>query len=206
MQFLLINLDHASEGPGATLRDLGDVLGLRESTSAVLRFHSWLEFETNWKLLGQCLADGEVTDEDTYGSWIATRGAGPGDGAYAAAWLFPNLVLMVAGRETCALVLQPTAMGRTLCRMSVYSEEASPRRPWAAHVLERAAAAKAKHADLARWYTAAAPSTRGKDMPLQEDAVGAWMQRELARRITCEIEMKPVQHDLTKDSHAVIPV
>lgn len=205
MQFILINLDPASEDPDASLRDLGGVLNLDATAPLPLRSHKWAEFDANWKLLGQNLTAGNVVDEDADGSWIATRSSRVDGSSCMRAWVFPNLVLCVERREVCAVVLQPTAMGRTLCRVSVFSEADVPQRSWMTDVCERAAAAVKQHADLTCWYTASAPSTHGNDMPLQDDAVGAWMQHTLIRRIRRELGERPVQREASGGIYAGNP-
>lgn len=195
MQFILINLDHASEDPDDSLHQLGEVLDFRTTAPLPLRSHRWAEFDANWKLVGQALAAGNVVDESANRSWIATRSLGVSGSSCMTAWLFPNLILSVEGREVCAVVLQPTAMERTLCRVSVFSEAEIPKSSWMTHVCERAATAVERHTDLTRWYTASAPSTHGNDMPLQDDAVGAWMQHTLIRRIQRELAERPLQRE-----------
>ena len=141
-----------------------------------------LEFNANWKLLGQHLAAGEPICEAEDGACLLARSSVGGQPAHVA-WLFPNLVLIAEGGETCAIVLQQTALGQTLCRYFVYGgfrEEASAF--WRGEIERRAAKASADHHETVRWGTNFRPETVGAALPLQSDRQGHWMQRMLARR------------------------
>ncbi|GLK66909.1 ring-hydroxylating oxygenase subunit alpha [Hansschlegelia plantiphila] len=181
---IFVNLDVAPTAPEpgfAALNKAGRFFGNHKPTRSAER---WLEFSANWKLLGQALAGGTPAGEEGEGNWIFAETT-LADGAPAVtAWLFPNLVLIATESETCAIVLQQTAIGRTLCRLCVYGEsDRLDDGRWTAEVETRAALAEAGHLDLARWATSFRPETIGAPRPLQSDVHGAWMQQALARRV-----------------------
>ena len=141
-----------------------------------------LEFNANWKLLGQHLSVGAPIREDEHGAWLLARSTIDGRGARVA-WAFPNLVLITAGNETCAIVLQQTALGQTLCRYFVYGEARQDASAvWGREIERRAEKAVADHHRTVRWGTNFRPETVGALLPLQSDRHGYWMQRMLARR------------------------
>ncbi|XSG83233.1 MAG: ring-hydroxylating oxygenase subunit alpha [Methyloligella sp. ZOD6] len=142
----------------------------------------WLEFDGNWKLLGQHLAAGDPECEDETGAWLLSSSSVEGQPAHAA-WLFPNLVLLRAHEETCAIVLQQTALGQTLCRYSVFGTAGeSSSAFWTKEIERRAVKACADHRETVRWGTNFRPETIGAPLPLQSDPQGLWMQRAVANR------------------------
>lgn len=142
----------------------------------------WLEFPANWKLLGQHLAGGDPIYEEERGGWLLARTFIDGQSA-SVAWLFPNLVLIGVRNETCAIVMQQTALGQTLCRVSVYGKAREGASAfWTAEIERRAAKASADHLEAVRWGTSFRPETIGATLPLQSDPQGHFMQRMLARR------------------------
>lgn len=191
---LFLSLDRDAEPPHGVLRDVSDALDLPAVPPKNCVFREWLEFDANWKLVGQTLTGGIMTDQSVEDGWVATRGVGPGGEAHATAWVFPTLVVTLAGNEACVILLQPTAIGRTICRVSVYSDGSEPRLPWATYIKSRAEIAVSKHNHLTRWYSAAAPETEGQPLPLQDDPTGAWMQRVLVQgicRLGKDDDLKP---------------
>lgn len=58
----------------------------------------WKEYPANWKHLAVALADRQAGDE-------------------SAAILSPNVIVRKFGKDICLIVLQPTALDRTLCRV-----------------------------------------------------------------------------------------
>lgn len=178
---ILVNLDLDPARNEAALRKLdnaGNIWGTKRNRSVAGK----LEFPANWKLLGQHLAAGEGISESDDGSWFLARGFVGGKAAHIA-WLFPNLVLMSMAESTCAIVLQQTAIGQTLCRYFVYgSAEGNLFDFWSREIERRAGNAAADHAATVRWGTDFRPETKGAALPLQDSPQGLWMQRMLARR------------------------
>ena len=100
----------------------------------------WATVNVNWKQAAAAFVDGEVVGQ--IGSRLLTARprlacASP---AEEMIWHLPNLVLLRAQEETCAVVLQPVATTRTLCRITLFGEQ--PRSddatlPWLAHLERR---------------------------------------------------------------------
>jgi hypothetical protein len=181
---IFVNLDVSPAWHEASLRALNAAGAFFGNHKPARSAEIWSEFSANWKLLGQHLASGEPIAEDGEAGWILAETTLSDRTAARTAWLFPNLALIATERETCAIVLQQTAIGRTLCRISVYGEapEAAAER-WRAEIDKRAAAAAAEHSELARWATSFRPETIGAPPPAQTSAHGLWMQRTFALRV-----------------------
>ncbi|MGF6780267.1 hypothetical protein [Paraburkholderia sp. GAS334] len=108
------------------------------------RGNEWIELSGNWKHVGQRIAAGAKL--------VGARDGGAtfesGDDPVRATWCFPNLIVLSAGKSTCVIVLQPVALQRTVCRVSVYGSQSLAR--WQ-DLLERRCAAIDIPADSARW-------------------------------------------------------
>lgn len=178
---IFVNLDLKPVPNGAALAELNRA-GHFFKDSARRSAAGKLEFPANWKLLGQHLAAGEPISESGDGSWFLARSSVDGKPANVA-WLFPNLVLIRLGQVTCAIVLQHTAIGQTLCRYFICGEtDESSSAFWSREIGRRAANASADHHATVRWGTNFRPETKGTALPLQASPQGLWMQRMLARR------------------------
>lgn len=137
------------------------------------------EYAANWKLAVQALAEGERVAQATESLHLTGRLA-TGEAASIAVH-FPNLVLIEARDETCAVMLQPTALGQTLLRIGLLGPEERARSDpdaswtmWLAEIAARMAPAVATQAALAR----AEP-----DEPRPANAAGLWLQRIIAARV-----------------------
>jgi hypothetical protein len=108
------------------------------------RGDEWIELAGNWKHVGQRIAAGAKLAGATDTCATFESGDDPG----RATWRFPNLIVLSAGESTCVIILQPVALQRTLCRVSVYGPQ-SPAQ-WR-NLLERRFAAIDIPADSARW-------------------------------------------------------
>ena len=145
-----------------------------------------VEHSANWKLLAQALVGDLMEAHCAHGHWVAGHSRGGGDGSLQAAWLFPNLVLLADGAETCAIILQPTAIGQTLCRVSIFGtaadgSDAGDR--WPRRIALAVRRAEADQDAAVRWGTVSRPETVGAALPLQNEVQGWWMQRVLARKM-----------------------
>ena len=183
---LLVNLDMFPAGPEAGLYALDHAARFFPPRRTVRSAERWLEFSANWKLVAQSLTAGVPVDEDEAGLWQLSESV-LDDGTVArTALVFPNLVLLSAGSETCVVVLQPTALGRTLCRIGVYGEAggAPPDlERWCGQIAPRAERAVADHANFSRWGASHRPETHGLAPPLQTVPQGLWLQRQVAARV-----------------------
>ena len=178
---VFVNLDNDPLPNTSAFSDLS-LAGRFFEDNLPLSATGWLEFSANWKILGQHLCAGEAIAEGESGAWFLAHTSVEGRDARVA-WLFPNLVLVRAEGETCAVVLQQTALGQTLCRYFVFGaarEGASEF--WQREIGRRAAEASADHEAMVRWGTNFRPETIGAALPVQSEPQGLWMQRMIARR------------------------
>lgn len=178
---IFVNLDASPAPLDGAVAGLGASAGFFGNHKALRGGDRWLEFAANWKLVGQHLVAGAVMAESEAANWMLADTRLADGSAATAAWLFPNLVLIVTEAETCVVILQPTAIGQTLCRVAVYGDGAGSADRWHGEVAGRAARAEADHVSVAR----RGPGFRPEDMarPLQLDPAGLWMQRTLADRV-----------------------
>lgn len=177
---LFVNLDPSTAVPARSWDELGS-FGFFDGEARTRRAGKWLEYDANWKLLGQHLTRGipiSASDDD---GWIVTENS-DGSPVVRAAWLFPNLVLMKAGDETCVIALQPTAVGRTMCRIGIYGPNPTSVEPWQVLIDRLAEGAVEAHRFISNWGTASQPESIGRELPYQADAVGLWMQEQIAKR------------------------
>lgn len=181
---LFVNLDVFPAGPEASLYALDHAAGFFTGALPARCGERWLEFAANWKLVAQSLCAGMPIDEDEAGLWQLSDIVFDDGGLARAALVFPNLVLMARGEERCVAVLQPVALGRTLCRITVYGDAGEESlADWCAQLSARAARAVADHANFARWGHPNRPDTVGLQPPLQTLPQGLWLQRQLAGRV-----------------------
>ena len=184
---IFVNLDTAPAELAASLSALDRSFPLFTDDGHARLATLWAEHKANWKLLAlELLGDVSPGSEEARSDscFVARANEFGGDGLKVA-WLFPNLVLLADAHETCAVVLQPTAIGQTLCRVSLYgsaggTEGAAAR--WRDRLASLARAAEANHEMVARWGTASLPETIGLELPLQTRPQGLWMQDLLSRK------------------------
>jgi hypothetical protein len=105
----------------------------------------WIEYDANWKHIAASLADGAI---ETAGPSHAL-----GDGETAL--LYPNVVVLSGSSVTAAIILQPTALARTLCRIRLFARKTSTLRDESAcdeilaTIATRAAVAESRQRDTA---------------------------------------------------------
>lgn len=181
---IFVNLNPASPWPADSLVTLPGQGGLTRSDQPSARSQEvWLEFSANWKIMASTLVAGALLASGQ--QWIATRSAmAAGSANLTAAWLFPNLVLLCDGPHTATIVLQPTALGQTLCRVSANGQEpAAALERWLAVVRTRAAEAEATHAAVTSLSIPTRPLAADVTLPEQTSVSGQWMQKMLAGRV-----------------------
>ncbi|WP_029356608.1 dioxygenase [Bosea sp. 117] len=181
---IFVNLDMFPAAPEASLAALDHAAGFFGEGHGACSDERWLEFAANWKLVAQSLTAGTPVDEDETGVWQLSEISLQGGATARAALVFPNLVLMAAAGETCAIILQPTALGQTLCRVRVHGNpDAEELERWCGEVRARAERAVADHANFSRWGASHRPETVGLAPPLQTVPQGLWLQRQLVARV-----------------------
>jgi hypothetical protein len=110
--------------------------------------HAWLEIEGNWKHVGQRIAAGKIAPGDTDRCASFHRV----DSTVNASWFFPNLIVLTHAGSTCVVVLQPIALQRTVCRLSVYGADSLPL--WRDRLLHACIPpySQADESDSRRWF------------------------------------------------------
>lgn len=88
---------------------------------AVRAYRQWLEFDANWKFSGQMLARSDELLASSNRVMDGHRTALDGS-QIDIQWIFPNLILLTQGAETCAIMLQHTAITKTLFRIEILSD------------------------------------------------------------------------------------
>lgn len=169
---LFLNIDL-----GGTDSDLAGDLTLPAPVmrhNAVRAHRQWLEFDANWKFSGQMLAR---VDEMLTSSDRAMQGRrAASDGAQIAVqWIFPNLILLTQGAETCAITLQHTAITKTLFRIEILSDcplDAERLAFWHKELLHAGTGAEALQDSI----PSSASRDRGPDcaVDLIQDQIAAW--------------------------------
>lgn len=118
---LFLNID-----PGGADTDLTRDLTLPPPVmrkDATRAHRQWLECDGNWKFSGQMLARSDEmlasSDRVMQGRRTASDGS-----PIEVQWIFPNLILLTQGAETCTITLQHTAITKTLFRIEILSDGA----------------------------------------------------------------------------------
>ncbi|GBU18801.1 MULTISPECIES: hypothetical protein [Methylobacterium] len=147
------------------------------------------EYPVNWKLLLGALAAGEVALPTSDSIWLTTTLK---DGSAAEVrMLFPNLILFSARGETCGVIVQPTALGETLCRIALFGNRARSAGDWLAEFDARARYATELQRDLD------IRETRPAARPPLPNAAERWLHRRLA----AAVKARP-RHDTTEPLYA----
>ncbi|MGE6689875.1 hypothetical protein ACQKFE_18100 [Stutzerimonas stutzeri] len=179
-ELIFVNLD--PEAPPLATTDLGARSAVLEA--AATRVVHWREYDADWKLLGQHLLEAGPGRSMIRGDDIFEVRSD----AMLAFWGFPNLLMLAQGNETCLVLLQPTALGKTLCRIHLFStaavaggDEQGMSDRWLGLINQRGMRAVAFCAQLDRPI----PASINETTP-QTDPAGRWAQACLVRRITAE--------------------
>jgi hypothetical protein len=115
----------------------------------------WHEVDDNWKSLALWLAQGAAGSST--GDCLQTHSVRADGMHISVLWSFPNLLLWRSALALCVIVLQPTAVRRTLCRLSVFATDSSSMvtelevESMMAHLRERATGVGAAATDADRY-------------------------------------------------------
>jgi hypothetical protein len=135
----------------------------------------WMEFDCNWKTLAVALAASDGMPDTMPGALASQRLSASGE-RLSALWLFPNVVILSTEHASCLLVLQQTALERTLARIYSLGSQHGTSTPM---LLDEVAAAAARAVAAQKLLAHATPA----DAAIQRDPVGYWMQTTLVRRL-----------------------
>lgn len=179
---IFVNLDAgATAEPMTPLAFPGSVPKTLDGASGHRR-----EYSANWKLLLAALAAGGDALPSSDSLWLTTTLS---DGVQAEIRvLFPNLILLSACGETCAILLQPVALGETLCRIALFGGPERGRIQWLAEIEKRAAVACAMQEVLSH--------SRDDDPEAALPAPSAaarWLNRKLAAAIQSRPDLQTTE-------------
>ncbi|WP_297833546.1 hypothetical protein [Pseudomonas sp.] len=146
---------------------------------------SWREYDCNWKLLAQ-----HLLSVDSFTAAVG-EGLDIGCGTSAGmkvAWVFPSLLLLRKETELCVVILQPVALGRTVCRIQVFIDQnvftaGDQLKDWFTSIDGRGALAADSYKELMRWDLS---EHSGAEYPLQSNSAGLWAQQQLLHRLTAQ--------------------
>lgn len=143
----------------------------------------WREFDANWKLTAQALAASLDAAPRSLGGAVAGERRGADGRRVASLWLFPNVVLLSAGSASAAVIVQQTAVEKSLCRIHLFAGSSSSVPDDAAGLLaDIGAAGDRAVAAQRRVYEAARHHARPGPVP-QDDPIALWAQDALIGRV-----------------------
>ncbi len=189
---LFLNIDPGGGHPDPT----GDLdLPAPVTRAQARRVHrQWLEFDANWKFSGAAL--GRVTKMLTSSGRVMTGHRPAADGSrLAVQWVFPNLVLLSQGQETCAVTLQHTAITKTMFRVEILSTGAfgaDRLRFWQAELARAGATAETRQAAVPP-RPVQADAAAAAPPPVQDNIAAWWAQTALVSRFD---EMPRIDSDI----------
>lgn len=180
-ELIFVNLD--PDAPALVTIHLEVIAATLDYQARSIATH-WREYDADWKLLGQHLLCAEQGRTQMMGDEVLEVRC---DSLHSL-WCFPNLLWLAEGNEACLVLLQPTALGRTLCRIHLFTsagigkdDEQWVGKDWLALIHQRGVAA----AEFSRGLQHSVPEDSVL-MPVQSDPAGRWAQRALIRRVTAE--------------------
>lgn len=161
---LCVNLDPHGAAITDTARSLQAAVPVLSRQDLPLQGRHWQEVDGNWKRVAQRLLGAEQLPR-AFGASVLLADTTLTGLPATAFWLFPNLVLLALQHAVCAVVLQPVALTRTLCRITVLGDGTLPLSDWQALIGERL-------------------SDETPDTPTRaDDAVASWLAREMTHRL-----------------------
>ncbi len=171
---LFVNLDTDADALEDCLGDIGEALALTNEPGG--DSHAFqTEYPGNWKLFGAALVRrlaGTCAGDRREGALLLPVDADPAGERATLFWLFPNLILSRTAHSTTSIVLQPTALDRTLARIRIDCSAPLARNvieAWRQALDDAGDAAEERQAGLARFGTPSLPETSLDDLPLEED-------------------------------------
>lgn len=161
---LCVNLDPHGEPITDTARSLQAAVPALSQRDLPLRGSHWQEVDGNWKLAAQRLMAADRLPR-AFGASLLVADTTVAGLPARALWLFPNLVLLTLQHAVCAVVLQPVALTRTLCRLTVLGDDTLPLSDWRALIGERLS-----------------DTAQGSSMQA-DDAVASWLACTVTHRL-----------------------
>lgn len=149
----------------------------------------WVEFDSNWKSLAAALAASDRKPDAVFDTAFAIRRPGRAGGEISILWLFPNAVVISTPVAAALIVLQQTAIERTLGRIYMLAAPQAIASASVASMLmdeisASAAIASSHHQQLAH--------SADCSEPIQRIPAAYWAQTTLVQRLI----------DLPRQDHA----
>lgn len=178
---MFLNID---PDPAGGVPDAGGLPPQLSDPEAGRVYRNWRECAANWKFAGQALAGvDEIAAADPL-HMTGHRAAQDGS-LLEVHWLFPNAVLLASAGECCLIVLQHTAIDRTMLRVEILSPHplsAARCSFWEAELGAAARGAEALQREVPKKAALDPPAVPG-DLPVQSAPAAWWFQNALLDRV-----------------------
>jgi hypothetical protein len=123
-KLIFVNLDGPDQDFTSRAADLD-----ADTMSAVMKDRAskqWLEIQCNWKTAGEALfkaaANIGSTKPDVFSAVLQEPDRPAEPAPVSATWLYPNLVVLRTPSAACTIGIQPTAIGKALCRIQYFAD------------------------------------------------------------------------------------
>lgn len=189
---IFVNLNPLGEEFDHTARTFAQAMPALADTAWERTGHAFLGFDGNWKLVGQMLAAGSATSvsnavfTDRMALLQSECDAGDGqqcDEPTTALWTFPNLLILAQPGSLCVALLQPVAINRTRCRLSIFHAAGEEKNGlWLERLQKRADEIKQVQRAMEAWGTALESASRSGSLPFANQALSAWLSDMVASR------------------------
>jgi len=200
--FILINLDPECQPLSIEIEGLPDLILQRLGAHTHIQGSKWLDFLSNWKHAGRAFVDsfsGTPDGENSPASAYAMEHvvlppriseAIGGDDQAELFWLFPNLLIVASETHTACVILQATAMGKSLHRVFLLGSDKIPEGAyvnlfdaWLTTFREAGANAEELQSTSENWGSASLPSTSIDTLPTEKSFEAYTLQRHLVARL-----------------------
>lgn len=125
-KLIFVNLDGPDKDFANRAADLD--AGMVSAVSSDRTSKAWLEFQCNWKSVGEAMFGAVATagsgKPDVLSAMLQTSDGENGPVEVFATWLYPNLVVLRAAGAACTIGIQPTALGKAMCRIQYFADAA----------------------------------------------------------------------------------
>jgi hypothetical protein len=145
----------------------------------------WHACDANWKLAGQHLVGASPSAPLSGNDVLLVQ---TDDGGTHALWLFPNLVVLATAASLCVVVLQATALTRTLCRVVTFARGDRAPAPWDVLLAARLGAAARAQAAM----EGGGIRGRGSDPAQHLDPGGRWLEAQVLARMAAHDAASPM--------------
>lgn len=86
----------------------------------------WIEMQCNWKRVGEAMFGAVTTagpgKPDVMSAMLQSSEGGNDPVEVSATWLYPNLIVLSTASSACTIGIQPTALGKAMCRIQYFAD------------------------------------------------------------------------------------